>query len=44
MGSFISIDESMPRRVKNVKIDGEAINPEEVYTLSGSFYMLTTEC
>ncbi len=41
MGSFASIDEAKPRRIANVKIGGEDIEPEKTYTLAGNAYTLT---
>ncbi len=40
VGAFVGIDENMRRRVHNVKVGGEDIDPEAVYTVAGSFYML----
>lgn len=40
MGMFLSVDESKPRRVANVLVDGVAIDPEVTYTVAGSYYML----
>ena len=39
-GVFTGIDESRPRRVQNVRVNGEIINPEATYTLAGSAYTL----
>ena len=39
-GSFQGIDETMERRVKNVTVGGEAIDPQKTYTVTGSLYML----
>ena len=40
-GSFQEIDESMERRIRNVKVNGKAIEAEKTYTVTGSLYMLT---
>lgn len=39
-GSFLKIDDTKERRVKNVTIGGEAIAPEKTYTVAGNYYML----
>ena len=39
-GSFKEIDKSKQRRVANVKINGEAIDPEKKYTVASTFYLL----
>lgn len=39
-GSFLEIDETKERRVQNVKIGGEAIDPQAIYTVAGSLYTL----
>lgn len=39
-GSFQSIDENKERRVKNVKVNGETIDPDKTYTVAASYYML----
>lgn len=39
-GVIKEIDSSKEPRVKNVKINGEAIDPEKMYTLAGNYYML----
>ncbi|HIR02610.1 MAG TPA: choice-of-anchor I family protein [Candidatus Scatovicinus merdipullorum] len=39
-GVFTGIDESKPRRVQNVEVNGEIIDPEAIYTLAGSAYTL----
>ena len=40
MDIFQSVDDTRPRRVQNVKIGGEAIDPEKTYTVAGSVYTL----
>ena len=40
MGLFQGIDETKERRVQNVMIGGEAIDPEATYTVAGSYYTL----
>ncbi len=40
MGGFSEIDQSMERRVTNVKIAGEPIDLEKTYTVAGSYYTL----
>lgn len=40
-GNFLEIDESMERRVTNVKVAGEPIDLQKIYTLAGSAYVLT---
>ncbi|MBR6783307.1 MAG: bifunctional metallophosphatase/5'-nucleotidase [Clostridia bacterium] len=40
LDNFVSIDENAERRVKNIKINGEPIDPNQKYTLAGSCYML----
>ncbi len=40
MGLFQGIDETKERRVQNVMISGEAIDPEATYTVAGSYYTL----
>lgn len=39
-GSFKEIDNSKKRRVSNVKINGEAIDPEKKYTVASTLYLL----
>ena len=39
-GSFAKIDETKPRRVQDVKINNEPIDPEKIYTVAGSKYIL----
>lgn len=39
-GVFVGIDAEMPRRVQNVRINGEPIDPQATYTLAGSAYTL----
>ncbi len=39
-GNFMGIDETMERRVTNVKVAGEPIDLQKTYTLAGSRYML----
>lgn len=41
LGNFVSIDESMERRVANVKVNGEPVDVDENYTVAGSQYVLT---
>ena len=38
MDLFQSVDDGKPRRVQNVRIGGEAIDPEKTYTVAGSVY------
>ena len=38
--SFVKIEEGKDRRIANVKVNGEAINPEKEYTLAATKYML----
>lgn len=38
--SFVEVDDTKERRIENVKIAGETINPEKNYTVAGSLYML----
>lgn len=40
-GNFERIDETMERRVANVKVAGEPIDLQKTYTLAGSAYVLT---
>ncbi len=40
-GNFMEIDETMERRVTNVKVAGEPIDLQKTYTLAGSEYVLT---
>lgn len=40
MGAFMYVEEGAERRVANVKVGDEAIDPAETYTVAGSFYML----
>ena len=40
MDLFQSVDDGKPRRVQNVRIGGEAIDPEKTYTVAGSVYTL----
>lgn len=40
MDLFQSVDDGKPRRVQNVRIGGEAIDPEKNYTVAGSVYTL----
>lgn len=37
---FVSFDSSKPRRVQNVKVNGEPIDPAKTYTVAGSAYVL----
>lgn len=39
-GVYTGIDATKPRRVQNVKVNGEAIDPSGTYTLAGSAYTL----
>ncbi len=39
-GDFVSINENAARRVQNVKVNGEPLEPDKTYTLSGTVYML----
>ena len=39
-GSFGHINESMTRRVRNVKVNGEPIDPAKTYRLAGTTYIL----
>ena len=39
-GSFKAIDESAKRRVTNVKVNGEPINPAKKYTVASTYYLL----
>ncbi len=39
-GTFVSVKEGAPRRVRNVKVGGVPIDEDAVYTLAGSEYML----
>ena len=38
--NFLSIDDTMERRIANVKINGNDIDPEKLYTVAASQYML----
>ncbi len=40
LDNFVSLDENAPRRVRNVKINGNPIDLNGKYTLAGSVYML----
>ncbi len=40
LDNCVSIDETMPRRVRNIKVGGEPIDYDRVYTLAGTRYML----
>lgn len=40
LGDFISINNTMPRRVRNIKVNGEALVLDRIYTLAGTRYML----
>ncbi len=40
LGDFVSIPEDAPRRVQNVKVGGKDIDPDALYTIAGSKYML----
>jgi len=39
-GEFQSIDDSKPRRIKDVKVGGEDLDPEKTYKLAGTNYVL----
>lgn len=39
-GGFDHIDETKPRRVGDVKVGGEPIDPEKIYTVTGTTYIL----
>ena len=39
-GDFVSIKADAPRRVRNVKINGETVGLDKKYTIAGSCYML----
>ncbi len=41
-GNFISIDETMERRVANVLVNGEPVDLERNYTVAGTQYVLTS--
>lgn len=41
LGNFIGINETKERRVKNVLVGGEPVDPAKTYTLAGSTYVLT---
>ncbi len=41
LGNFIEFDETKERRVQNVFVGGEPIDPNKTYTLAGSAYVLT---
>ncbi len=40
LDSFIGIDETKQRRVQNVKVGGEPIDPDKKYSLAGSTYVI----
>lgn len=40
LGDFVSISADSERRVRNVKVGGENIDPDKLYTVAGSKYML----
>ncbi len=40
-GSFAGIEENKPRRVRNIKINGNPIDPEKEYAVAGTVYLLT---
>ncbi len=40
LGNFVKVDGTKPRRVANVKVAGQAIDPEGTYTLVSNYYML----
>ena len=39
-GSFLSVDPTKPRRVQNVLVCGEPIDPNRTYRVAGTFYIL----
>lgn len=39
-GAFAGIDETKPRRVQNVKVDGRDVDLNKLYTLAGSSYTI----
>ncbi len=41
MGNFDSFEGGMPRRVRNIKINGEPIDMEKKYGVAGTVYLLT---
>ncbi len=41
MGNFVSVDETKPHRVVNVKVGEKAIELDKTYTLAGNSYALT---
>ncbi len=41
MGNFVSVDESKPHRVVNVKVGGKDIELDKTYNLAGNAYNLT---
>ncbi len=40
LGDFVSIKEDAPRRVRNVCVNGQAIDLDKTYTVAGTCYML----
>ena len=40
LGNFVEIDEYMERRVSNVIVNGEPVDPDKKYTVAGSQYVL----
>lgn len=41
LGNFVGIDNTLSRRIANVKVGGEALDLAKTYTLAGSSYVLT---
>ena len=39
-GMFVSVDENKERRVRNVLVGGEPLDPEKIYTLASHDYQL----
>lgn len=39
-GSFQSVDPTKPRRVQNVMVQGEPLDPNKMYNVAGTFYIL----
>ena len=39
-GMFQSIDPAKERRITNVKVNGQALDPDKMYTVCGSVYTL----
>ncbi len=40
LDNFISLDHAAARRVRNVKVNGEPLDPDKIYTVAGSQYVL----